>query len=70
MITLKPLNLTNEQRIVVVTYNVNRYEVYAICDGVFLTAAVTKEALKEQLKVNSMKATFDSIAERKYLANV
>ena len=70
MITLKPLNLTNDQRDVAVTYNVNRYEVYAKCDGVFLTAAGSKEQLKEQLKVNSMKATFDSIAQRKYLANV
>jgi hypothetical protein len=69
MTNLKPLNLTNEQRNVVITYNVNRYEVYAKCDGVFLTAAGSKEALKEQLKVNSMKATFDSIAQRKYLVN-
>jgi hypothetical protein len=68
MTTLKPLNLTNKQRDVVVTYNVNRYEVYTKC-GVFLTAASSKEALKEQLKTNSMKATFDSIAQRKYLAN-
>ena len=70
MTNLKPLNLTNEQRDVVVTYVVNRYEVYTKCDGTFLTAAYTKTALKEQLKVNSMKATFGSIAQCKYLVNV
>ena len=67
---MKALNLTNEQRDVAVTYNLNRFEVFAKCDGTFLTAAATKTALKEQLMVNKMKATFDSIAQRMYLAAV
>jgi hypothetical protein len=69
MTTLKPLNLTNEQRDVVVTYNVNRFEVYTQNTGTFLTAAISKYSLQEQLKVNGMKAEFDHSAQRKYLGN-
>lgn len=62
----KPLNLTDEQRNVTVTFNLNRYEVYI--GNMFLTAAQTKADLKEQLKLNKMNAMFDGIAQRMYLA--
>jgi hypothetical protein len=62
----KPLILTDDQRNVTVTFNVNRYEVYI--GNMFLTAAQTKAALKEQLKLNKLNAMFDGIAQRMYLA--
>ena len=62
----KALNLTDEQRNVTVTFNVNRYEVYI--GNMFLTAAQTKADLKEQLKLNKMNAMFYGIAQRMYLA--
>ena len=66
MTALKPLNLTNEQRYVIVTYNVNRFEVYTQNEGTFLTAAISKLSLAAQLTLNDMKATFDDSARRKY----
>lgn len=64
----KPLNLTDDERKgCLVTYNLNRFEVYA-ADGTFLTGADTKASLKEQLNTNRIKgALFDSIAQRMYL---
>ena len=64
----KPLNLTDDQRKgCVVTYNINRFEVYSAC-GAFLTGADTKASLKEQLQTNGIKgAMFDGVAQRMYL---
>lgn len=64
---LKPLNLTDAERNVTVTFNVNRYEVYI--GQMFLTAAYTKASLKEQIKVNKLSAIFDGISQRMYLAS-
>jgi len=63
---MKALNLTDAQRTnCVVTYNLNRFEVF--CGSMFLTAALTKADLKQQLRDNGIKAVFDSLAQRKYL---
>jgi hypothetical protein len=66
MTALKPLNLTNEQRYVTITYNVNRFEVYTQNEGTFLTSAISKISLAVQLTLNDMKATFDDSARRQY----
>jgi hypothetical protein len=65
----KPLNITEQDRVnCVVTFNVNRFEVYH-ANGWLMTAASTKASLKEQLAQNGIKnAKFDSVATRKYLA--
>jgi hypothetical protein len=65
---MKLLNITdNERNNCVVTYNLNRFEVF--CGDMFLTSAQTKADLKQQLSVNRIKAVFDSVAQRKYLYN-
>ena len=63
----KLLNLEPADRInCLVTYNVNRFEVYH-ADGHMLTAANTKADLQAQLAANGIKAAFDGAAQRKYL---
>jgi hypothetical protein len=66
---MKTLNLNESDRIgCVVTYNVNRFEVYHK-DGWMITAAYDKGDLKYQLSQNAIAgATFDSAAQSKYLA--
>lgn len=65
----KTLNLTTADRTgCTVTYNVNRFEVYAAA-GWLMTAASSKADLKQQLADNGIVgARFDSAAQRKYLA--
>lgn len=65
----KLLNITDAERQgVTVTFNVNRYEVYAAA-GWMMTAANSKSSLKQQLLENGIvNAKFDAIATRAYLA--
>lgn len=64
----KLLNLEPEQRLGCrVTFNVNRFEVYAAA-GWLMTCAKDVPDLKAQLSENSIVgAMFDAIAQRKYL---
>lgn len=66
----KLLNITDAERQgVTVTFNVNRYEVYA-ASGFLLTAADSKSSLKQQLAENGIvDAKFDGDAVRAYLRN-
>lgn len=64
----RPLNLSDDQRQGCnVTFNVNRFEVYAAA-GWMMFAAGTKAELKANLKANGIvNPMFDSIATRKYM---
>lgn len=65
---IKTLNLSPADRIgCVVTFNVNRFEVYH-ANGWLMTAALNKADLKAQLKQNGISgARFDAGAVRKYM---
>ena len=65
---MKNLNLAPADRLnCLVTYNVNRFEVYH-ADGWLMTAAINKDDLKQQLAQNEIKgALFDRAAKYKYL---
>jgi hypothetical protein len=65
---MKILNLGPSDRVgVMVTYNVNRFEVYH-ADGWMMTAASSKADLVSQLSQNGLQgAKLDSAAQRKYL---
>jgi len=65
---MKLLNITDEERSnCTVTYNLNRFEVYA-SGGHMLTAASNKIDLKQQLKENNIVGVkLDASATRMYL---
>ena len=67
---LKPLDLSAADRAgVVVTYSINRFEVYH-ADGWLMTAAQDKAELQKQLTQNQITdAEFDAVARRKYLTH-
>ena len=64
----KPLNLTDLERLdVLVTYNLNHFEVYH-ASGWLMASASNKEELRSLLTQNQIiGAKFDSAAQRKYL---
>tara|TARA_R110000868_G_scaffold23663_1_gene94875 strand:+ start:424 stop:654 length:231 start_codon:yes stop_codon:yes gene_type:complete len=65
---MKNLNLAPADRLnCLVTYNVNRFEIYH-ADGWLMTTAISKDDIEQQLAQNEIKnAMFDRAATYKYL---
>jgi len=70
---MKPLNLTDDERNNMhITYDMNKYCMY--CKGEtglwFVSSYLSKEDLKEDMKLNNIKPVFDHGAAMKYLEQV
>jgi hypothetical protein len=66
MSTIRPLNLDPVDRLnCVVTFNVNRFEIYH-ANGWLMSAAYDTGRLNDIIGINSLECTFDKIAERMY----
>lgn len=63
------LNLTNSEReCVTVTFNVNKFEAF-LASGALIGKYASKSSMKSEFAENNIRAKFDGIAQRQYLAN-
>ena len=66
MSTIRPLNLDPVDRLnCVVTFNVNRFEIYH-ANGWLMSSAYDTGRLNDIIGINSLECTFDKAAERMY----